>query len=74
MTHHDEPELRLCESAWCTTAYLPEEGFGGRCPACLAVADEHHAYGHATPVDDCLECDRMPSLGTARSRIRRTAA
>ena len=71
---HDELELQLCESAWCTAAFLPDEGFGGRCPACLAVADEHHAYGHATAVDDCLVCDRIPSLGAARSRVRSASA
>lgn len=73
-SQHDAPELQLCDSAWCTAAFVPEEGFDGRCPACLAVADEHHAYGHAIAVADCLVCDRIPSLGTVRARLRATHA
>lgn len=71
---HDEHELQLCESAWCTAAFEAHEGFGGRCPACLAVADEHHACGHADAVADCLVCDRIPSLGAAHARVRASSA
>jgi hypothetical protein len=71
---HDELELQLCESAWCVVAFEAEEGFAGRCPACLAIADEHHAYGHPDAVSDCLVCDRIPSLGAARTRVRAHAA
>lgn len=51
-------DLVWCESVWCGLEFSPAEGWGGLCPSCLALVDEHLGYGHAQEVDACGECRR----------------
>lgn len=69
-------DLLWCENAWCGEGYRPDDGWAGRCPSCLALADEHLAGRH-TPEpasrrvgDGCPECRRD---GSARRLDRRSA-
>jgi hypothetical protein len=63
-------ELVWCDSAWCGEVFDAADGWAGRCPSCLALADEHLAGGHTDWgrfVEACSECHRE---GGARSTRR----
>jgi len=69
-------ELLWCDNAWCGEVYAAVEGWAGRCPSCLALADEHLAGAHpGRPArgrvgDACPECRRDASAGRP---VRRSA-
>ena len=33
--------LAWCDNPWCGELFDPRDGWGGHCPSCLALADEH---------------------------------
>ena len=62
--------LAWCDNLWCGDLYDPRDGWGGRCPSCLTLADEHLSGAHAVVIEACAECRREPSpsvRGTRRS-------
>lgn len=61
-----------CVSPWCGMPFDEREGWAGYCPACLALADEHLANGHASSVEGCIACDRTP-MPVARRLAHRAA-
>ncbi len=61
-------ELAWCANAWCGDVFDAAEGWAGRCPSCLALADEHLAGTHTGGlVEPCTEC-RREALDTRRAR------
>ena len=55
--------LAWCDNPWCGEIYDVRDGWGGRCPSCLALADEHGAGVHAVLIEACVECRREPREG-----------
>jgi hypothetical protein len=77
-TGDEEPEVAMtkdevvavlawCDNPWCGELFDPRDGWGGRCPSCLALADEHGSGRHAVVIEACVECRREPRTGTRRS-------
>ncbi len=66
-TDCDEPVW--CENVWCGLEYVVVDGWGGLCPSCVTLVDEHLGSGHHTDVVPCVECRRS----AARRRRRRSA-
>ncbi|MFY0406721.1 hypothetical protein [Solicola sp. PLA-1-18] len=58
-------EPALC--AGCPDRYAPEDGWGGLCPSCCALLDDHAAGRHdRRTVTSCLGCLAGETVGTAR--------
>jgi hypothetical protein len=57
------PALAWCDNPWCGEVYDIHDGWGGRCPSCLALADEHGSGLHAVVIEACVECRREPREG-----------
>jgi hypothetical protein len=55
--------LAWCDNPWCGEVYDVRDGWGGRCPSCLALADEHVSGLHAVVIEACVECRREPREG-----------
>jgi hypothetical protein len=55
--------LAWCDNPWCGDVYDIRDGWGGRCPSCLALADEHLSGLHAVVIEACVECRREPREG-----------
>ena len=55
--------LAWCDNPWCGEVYDIHDGWGGRCPSCLALADEHVSGLHAVVIEACVECRREPREG-----------
>jgi hypothetical protein len=68
---NDALRLAWCDNGWCGQVYDVEEGWGGRCPSCLALTDEHLSGGHVIVIEACVECRREPR--SAPRVTRRTA-
>lgn len=71
MTSDDLLALAWCDNVWCGEVYVVDEGWGGRCPSCLALIDEHAAGAHSVLIEACVECRRDP--GVDRRPARRSA-
>lgn len=52
--------LAWCANVWCGQVYGLDDGWGGRCPSCLALEDEHLAGTHTLLIEVCAECRREP--------------
>jgi hypothetical protein len=63
--------LAWCDNVWCGEVYDVDEGWGGRCPSCVALADEHLAGRHSVVIEACVECRREPA--TRPQTTRRSA-
>lgn len=48
-----------CENVWCGLEYREYDGWGGLCPSCLTLLDEHVAVGHGHVVVACPHCARV---------------
>lgn len=55
-------ELLWCENVWCGLEFAPADGWGGLCPSCLTLVDEHLGSGHEDGVAECVECRRVRRL------------
>ncbi len=51
-----------CENVWCALEYVQTDGWGGLCPSCVALVDEHLASGHG-PTRECRECRECQRAG-----------
>jgi hypothetical protein len=60
--------LAWCDNPWCGELFDPLDGWGGRCPSCLALADEHASGIHTVVIEACVECRREPAATSPRSR------
>jgi hypothetical protein len=62
--------LSWCDNGWCGQVYDTVDGWAGRCPSCLALADEHLAGLHVVIIEVCAECRREvpPGRSAAGSR------
>jgi hypothetical protein len=63
--------LAWCDNPWCGELFDPQDGWDGRCPSCLALADEHMAGDHTVLIEACVECRREPRA--ASRNVRRSA-
>ena len=50
--------LAWCDNPWCGEVYDLRDGWGGRCPSCMALADEHLSGVHPVVIEACVECRR----------------
>jgi hypothetical protein len=62
--------LSWCDNVWCGQVYDTVEGWAGRCPSCLALADEHLAGFHVVVIEVCAECRRGAPRGQAGASSR----
>jgi NMD protein affecting ribosome stability and mRNA decay len=62
----DIGDLLWCENVWCGLEYVVVEGWGGLCPSCVTLVDEHLASGHGHEVAACVECQRSTAPRTRR--------
>ena len=60
--------LAWCDNPWCGELFDSRDGWGGRCPSCLALADEHGSGTHTVVIEACVECRREPSRPSGASR------
>src|SRR3954464_6271682 len=63
--------LAWCDNPCCGELFDLQDGWDGRCPSCLALADEHVAGHHTVLIEACVECRREPRA--ASRNVRRSA-